>query len=55
MKKETGFVDWDLAELYLALKKTMELEIELVKKLDKDIEMLEKMKEKERIKKLVLK
>ena len=38
-------MNWELAELYVKLKQTMELEIELVKKLDEDLKFIEKIVE----------
>ena len=47
-KKEIGYVDWELAELYVRLKQTMELEIELIKKLDEDLKFIEKIEKRKK-------
>lgn len=47
-KKEMGYMDWELAEFYISLKKTMELEIELIKKLDEDLKFIEKLEERKK-------
>ena len=39
--KNSGYIDWELAELYVRLKRTMELEIELIKKLDDNIKFID--------------